>query len=59
MKTLLKNSIICDAKQWEVPADILVKDGLIAVKGRLDETFEAMAHVDFVMNRGTVIVPLT
>lgn len=31
---------------------------LIAVKSELDETFEAMAHVDFVMNRGTVIVPL-
>lgn len=32
---------------------------LIAVKGELDGTFDAMEHVDFVMNRGTVIVPLT
>lgn len=31
---------------------------LIAVKGELDGSFDAMAHVDFVMNRGTVIVPL-
>lgn len=33
MKTLLKNCVICDGKQWEVPAHILVDGGLIAEIG--------------------------
>jgi imidazolonepropionase-like amidohydrolase len=28
---------------------------IIAVKASIDETFEALSHVEFVMNRGTVI----
>ncbi len=31
------------------------KANLIAVKDAVDETFEALSHVEFVMNRGTVI----
>lgn len=31
------------------------KANIIAVKNKIDETFEALSHVEFVMNRGTVI----
>jgi imidazolonepropionase-like amidohydrolase len=31
------------------------KANIIAVKAPIDETFEALSHVEFVMNRGTVI----
>jgi imidazolonepropionase-like amidohydrolase len=28
---------------------------IIAVKDEIDETFQALSHVEFVMNRGTII----
>jgi imidazolonepropionase-like amidohydrolase len=46
---------VCGTDQTEGSVDVGKRANLIAVRGRVDDTFSALAAVPFVMNRGVII----
>jgi len=48
-------AIVCGIFDEVGSIEVGKKANIIAVKDEIDETFDALSHVEFVMNRGVVI----